>query len=193
MVLGIQWLHTLGTYSANHQKYFISFNWKGQKHKLYGFPTPENQIISSPQMTKIIQKGVPAYIVQCHQLEILSTKMINEGSPEVQGLIQKHEKVFQDLPMKMPPNREIEHTIEVKAGLDPVNIKPYRYPHHHKTEIEKIIQDLLKCGVISKSKSPYAAPVILVRKKDGSFRLCIDYRGLNKITIKNKFPIPFIN
>ena len=95
--------------------------------------------------------------------------------------------------MKMPPNREIEHTIEVKARSDPVNIKPYHYPHHQKTKIENIIQDLLKCGVISKSKSSYAAPVILVRKKDGSFRLCIDYRGLNKIAIKNKFPIPFIN
>ena len=52
---------------------------------------------------------------------------------------------------------------------------------------------MLKCGVISKSRSPYAAPVVLVRKKDGSFRLCIDYRGLNKLTIKNKFPIPFID
>ena len=52
---------------------------------------------------------------------------------------------------------------------------------------------MLKCGVISKSRNPYAAPVVLVRKKDGSFRLCIDYRGLNKVTIKNKFPIPFID
>ena len=95
--------------------------------------------------------------------------------------------------MKIPPNREIKHTIEVKARSGPVNIKPYRYPHHHKTEIEKIIQDLLKCGVISKSKSPYAAPFILVRKKYGSFQLCIDYKGLNKITINNKFPIPFID
>ena len=54
-------------------------------------------------------------------------------------------------------------------------------------------QDLLKCGVISKSKSPYATPVMLVRKKDGSFRLCINYKGLNKVTIKNKFPISFID
>ena len=52
---------------------------------------------------------------------------------------------------------------------------------------------MLKCGVISKSRSPYAAPIVLVRKKYRSFRLFIDYRGLNKVTIKNKFPIPFIN
>jgi hypothetical protein len=52
---------------------------------------------------------------------------------------------------------------------------------------------LLKCGVITKSRSPYATPVVLVQKKDGSFRLCIYYHGLNKIKIKNKFPIPFID
>ena len=60
-------------------------------------------------------------------------------------------------------------------------------------KIERLIQDLLKCGVIMTSRSPYATPIVLVWKKDGSFRLCIDYRGLNKITIKNKFPIPFID
>eukprot|EP00253_Pinus_taeda_P006192 PITA_06192 len=165
----------------------------GQKYKLHGFQAPENQIVSSSQMMKMIRKGAPAYVIQCHQLEMLSANMTSEESPEIQDLIRKHEKVFQGLPLKMLPNREIEHKIEVKAGSDQVNIKPYRYPHHQKTEIERLIQDLLKCGIISKSKSPYAAPMVLVRKKDGSFRLCFDYRGLNKITIRKKFPIPFID
>ena len=79
---------------------------------------------------------------------MLSANMINKESPEIQDLIQKHGKIFQDMPMKMPPNREIKHTIEVKAGSDPVNIKPYRYLHHQKAEIERLIQDLLKCGII---------------------------------------------
>jgi hypothetical protein len=95
--------------------------------------------------------------------------------------------------MKLPPNRNIEHIIEVKPDSTPVNIRPYRYPHHHKTETKRLIQYLLKCGVITTSRSPYEALVVLVQKKYGSFRLCIDYRGLNKITIKNKFPIPFID
>jgi hypothetical protein len=146
VVLGIQWLRTLGTYAANHQVQFIKFKWGGQKYKLHGFQAPENQVVSSSQMMKLSRKGAPAYVVQCHQLEMLSANMTREESPEIQDLIRKHEKVFQDLPMKMPPNREIEHTIEVKAGSDPVNIKPYRYPHHQKTEIERLIQDLLKCG-----------------------------------------------
>ena len=89
--------------------------------------------------------------------------------------------------MELPPERKIEHVIEIESRSSPVNVKPYSYPHH-KTEIEILIRDLLKCGVITESQSPYAAPVVLVRKKDGSFRLCIDYRGLNKITIEDKFP-----
>ena len=95
--------------------------------------------------------------------------------------------------MQLPPKIGIEHINEVKSRSNPIKVIPYRYPHHHETEIERLVQDLLKCGVITKSRSPYAAPVVLVRKKDGSFRLCIDYQGLNKITIKNKFPIPFID
>ena len=95
--------------------------------------------------------------------------------------------------MEIPPNRKIEHLIELEPREKPVSIRPCRCPHHHKTEIERLTQYLLKCGVISKSRSPYAAPVVLVRKKDGSFKLCIDYRGLDKVTIKNKFPIMFID
>lgn len=113
--------------------------------------------------------------------------------PEITTFIQKYNKVFQEWPMKYPPESMIEHIIEVKPDATPVNAKPYRYPHHHKTKIERLIQDVLKCGVITKSRSPYVAPVLLVRKKDGSFRLCIDYRALNKITIKNKFAISFID
>ena len=69
--------------------------------------------------------------------------------------------------MELPPESKIEHVIEIKSGSSPVNVKPYRYPHHHKTEIERLIHDLLKCGVIKEIRSPYVAPLVLVRKKDG--------------------------
>jgi hypothetical protein len=193
VVLGIQWLQILGTYSTNHQKQFIKFKWEGRQYKLYGFHSPPTQIISSQQMDKLIQKGAPAYMAHCHQMQLLTTEIVKSRHPEIQTLIQKYDKVFHDLPMKLPPNRNIEHIIEFKLDSAPINIRPYRYPHHHKTKIERLIQDLLKCGVITTSRSPYAAPVVLVRKKDRSFILCINYRGLDKITIKNKFPIPFID
>ena len=121
-------------------------------------------------------------------MELLTSEVVKQDHPEIQGLIQKYKKVFEDLPMELRPERKIEHVIEIKSGSSPVNVKPYRYPHHHKTEIERSIHDLLKCGVITEIQSPYATPVVLVQKKDGSFRLCIDYRGLNKITINSNSP-----
>lgn len=87
VVLGIQWLQTLGTYVANHKVQSIRFKWGGQRYKLHGFQAPKNQIVSSSQMMKMIRKGALAYVVQCHQLEMLSANMISEESPKIQDLI----------------------------------------------------------------------------------------------------------
>ena len=70
MVLGFQWLQTLGIYSANHQKHFIRFKWQGKKYKLYGFQPPQTQVVTSRHMEKLIRKGASAYFIQCHQIEI---------------------------------------------------------------------------------------------------------------------------
>ena len=94
-------------------------------------------------------------------MEILMCEGDMEKQPEIQELIEKNHKVFQELPMELPPNRKIEHIIEIEPGTKPASSKPYRYSHHHKTEIERLTQDLLKCGVISKSRSPYATSVVL--------------------------------
>ena len=67
--LGVQWLQTLGTYSANHQKHFIKFKWQGKNYKLHGFQPLDTQVVSSQQMDKLIQKGASTYVIQCHQME----------------------------------------------------------------------------------------------------------------------------
>ena len=113
-------------------------------------------------MEKLIRKGAPAYVVQCQEMELLTSEVVKPGHPEIQGLIQKLKKVFEDLHMELPPKRKIKHVIEIMSGSSPVNVKPYRYPHHHKTEIEILIRELLQCGVITEIQSPYAAPVVLV-------------------------------
>ena len=79
------------------------------------------------------------------------------------------------------------------AGANPINKRPYRYAKRKKDVIDKLMQDSLKSGIIQKSSSPFASPVVLDGKKDGSWRLCVDYRDLNKQTIKDRFPIPLVD
>lgn len=93
----------------------------------------------------------------------------------------------------LPPSRPSDHHIPLISGAQPVNVRPYRYNPLQKTEIEKQIRDMLKTGIIQHSTSPFASPVLLVKKKDGSWRFCIDYRQLNNITVKNKHPLPVVD
>ncbi|KAL4352593.1 hypothetical protein GQ457_06G013560 [Hibiscus cannabinus] len=93
----------------------------------------------------------------------------------------------------LPPPRNTDHAIHVEPGSKPVNVKPYRYPHFQKGEIERQVQQMLTTEVIQRSNSPYSSPVLLVKKKDGTWRFCVDYRALNAITVKDKFPIPTVD
>ena len=78
-------------------------------------------------------------------------------------------------------------------GAQPFRLRPYRYNPAQKDEIETQVRELLKNGLIKESTSPFASPVLLVKKKTGDWRLCVDYRKLNALTIKNKFPLPVID
>ena len=79
--------------------------------------------------------------------------------------------------------------IELEAGTLPIKIHPYKHPKRFKDEIEKEIIELLNLGLIRPSSSPFSSSVVLVKKKDGTLRMCIYYRALNKKTIKNRYPI----
>ena len=88
--------------------------------------------------------------------------------------------------------KEVSHEIDLKADARIPRIPPYRRTPKEEDQIVTIVNDLLKKGFIEPSKSPYSSPVVLVKKKDGSFRLCVDYRVLNEATIKDPFPLPRI-
>ncbi|KAL0324565.1 UNVERIFIED_CONTAM: Transposon Ty3-G Gag-Pol polyprotein [Sesamum calycinum] len=96
-------------------------------------------------------------------------------------------------PRTLPPERTIEHHIELVPDAIPRKQHPYRYAYGQKTEIEKIVREMLESGIIRISQSSFASPVLLVKKKDGGWRLCVDYRYLNKLTVKHNFPIPVID
>lgn len=106
--------------------------------------------------------------------------------------MQQYEDIFRE-PQGLPPRRYHDHRIPLKEGSQPVNQQSYRVPYFQKNEIERQVTEMLNTGVIQPSTSPFASPVILVKKKDGTWRMCIDYRKLNDITVKNKYHIPIID
>ena len=105
----------------------------------------------------------------------------------------KYDRVFSDIPPRRPPNRGIENIIELEEGAKPMMVTPYRHPKRLKDEIEKTSKELLAISHIRPSKSHFAYSIVLVNKKDGTLRMCIDYRVLNKKTIKNRYSIPRID
>jgi hypothetical protein len=100
--------------------------------------------------------------------------------------------VFQEELPGMPPDRDIEFSIELIPETAPISKRPYRMDVKDLVELRKQIEELLEKGFILPSSSPWGAPVLFVNKKDGSRRMCVDYRSLNEVTIKNKYPLPRI-
>ena len=108
-------------------------------------------------------------------------------------MVREYVSVFpRDLP-GLPPDREIVFSIELMPGTAPISRAPYRLAPAELKELKVQLEDMIEKGFIRPSHSPWGAPVLFVKKKDGSLRLCIDYRGLNKVTIKNKYPLPRID
>jgi hypothetical protein len=101
--------------------------------------------------------------------------------------------VFPDELLGMPPDRDIEFAIELQPRTAPISKRPYRMPPAELAELKKQLQDLLDKGFIRPSTSPWGCPALFVKKKDESLRMCVDYRPLNAVTIKNKYPLPRID
>jgi hypothetical protein len=114
--------------------------------------------------------------------------------PEIQDIpvVCEFPDVFpEDLP-GLPPERDVEFVIELKPGTAPVSRRSYRMPPNELAELKKQLQDLLEKGFIRPSSSPWGYPAIFVKKKDQTLWMCMDYRPLNEVTIKNKYPLPQI-
>jgi hypothetical protein len=102
-------------------------------------------------------------------------------------VVDEYPDVFPEELHGMPPDRDVEFVIELVLGIAPIYKSPYRMSDKHLAELKEQIQELQGKGYIRPSSSPWGAPVIFVPKKDGTQRLCVDYRALNAVTVKNKY------
>jgi hypothetical protein len=137
---------------------------------------------------------------QGERIEYVSTPSSSNGAVnsvegkalEDIGVVNEFPDVFPEHLLGMPPDRDIEFSIELIPGTAPISKRPYRTDVKDLAELKKQIEELLSKGFIRPSSSPWGAPTLFVDKKDGSRRLCIDYRSLSEVTIKNKYPLPRI-
>jgi hypothetical protein len=107
-------------------------------------------------------------------------------------VVQEYPDVFPEELPGMPPDRDTEFHIELLPGTPPISKRPYRMPVNVLVELKKQIAELQAKGSIRPSSSPWGAPVLFVEKKDVTQWMCVDYRSLNEVTIKNKYPLPII-
>ena len=211
MILGNPWFSThaplLDTKKA---MFFIS----------EGVPTPVTitgdrsiagiPLISHLQARRAIRKGAECALlyvrVSSVHPAVLNSKQVgsihgsdtavshSDQESRMKALLDQYQHLMlrDGLPPQLPPSRPEDHRIELVPGATPPSQFPYRLSKALEGELESQISDLLRAGFIRPSSSPFAAPVLFVLKKDKSARLCVDYRALNKLTIKNKFPMPRI-
>jgi hypothetical protein len=129
-------------------------------------------------------QGCFAWLAHIRELE--------KGSIDLASIlvVREFRDVFQEELPGLPPVREIEVSIETIPGVSPIARSPYRMATMELAELKVQLQELLDKGFIRPSNSLWGAPVLFVKKKDGTLRLCIDYRQLNKVAVKNRYPLP---
>ncbi|KAL2246181.1 UNVERIFIED_CONTAM: Transposon Ty3-I Gag-Pol polyprotein [Sesamum indicum] len=146
-----------------------------------------NCLISAVTAFNLIKEGCEAYLASVHD-----TKKVSPGVLDVL-VVRKFPNVFPDDLPGLPPHREVDFEIDTILGAAPISIASYRMAPSELKELKKRLEELLDKGFIQPSISPWGGPVLFVKKKDESMRLCVDYRQLNRITIKNKYPLPRID
>jgi len=178
VIFGVDWMLTFGV-SINCLTKSITFS----------KPVAEvgGKFLTAEQVKKSLD-GEACVFMMFASLKENSEKGIGEWP-----VVQEIPEVFQDDITELPLEREVEFAIDLVPGMSPISIASYRMFASELGGLEKQLEELLEKQFVRPSVSPWGAPVLLVKKKDGSMRLCVDYWQLNKVTIKNRYPLPRID
>ena len=149
--------------------------------------TLPNSIMTAMKASKMLRKSYQGYLA--YAIEVRDSRSRLEDIP----VVREFPDVFpEDLP-GIPLDREIDFQIELAPGTEPISKAPYRMAPLELKELKVLMEELVSKGFVRPSTSPWGAPILFVKKKDGSLRLCINYRELNKVTIRNQYPLPRID
>ncbi|WVZ54205.1 LOW QUALITY PROTEIN: hypothetical protein U9M48_005042 [Paspalum notatum var. saurae] len=172
LILGMDWLETHSPMKIHWKYKWLSRPYQGSSELIHGHNSP-------------ILDGVLVQLAVQDQLDQLQQSV----PPLVLALLSEFAPVFEPV-SGLPPEHYCDHVIPLVPGAQPVSVRPYRYPPALKDEIKTQVRELLHKGLIQPSSSPFSSPMLLVKKKDGSWRPVVDYRYLNALTVRGKFPIP---
>ncbi|XP_042008969.1 uncharacterized protein LOC121757502 [Salvia splendens] len=196
VILGMTWLKSLRRVTNDYEVGTIEFIREGVPVCLKVTPPTPKQLslrsfasLLTMQGTTDLFELIPIQQDGPMAGETVELKFSTGLPPSISRILDAHNSVF-SMPSGMPPPHPFDHRIHLLLRTKPVNVRPYRYPYFQKNEIEKQVKEMLASGIIRPSQSPFSSPVLLIRKKDGTFRFCIDYRALNTATVPDHLPIP---
>ena len=153
---------------------------------------PQDNILSALQFKRAVKKGCTPLLIYLKDVQNKEPSSRLENNL-IGSLVKEYEDIFQPIPTGLPPVREMAHTIPLEEGHKPHFRPIYRLSPLEIEEAKRQITEYIHKGWIEPSSSPYGSPILFVKKKDGGLRMVIDYRALNKLTIKNRYPLPRID
>ncbi|GJW28081.1 putative reverse transcriptase domain-containing protein [Tanacetum coccineum] len=185
LVIGMDWLSDNQAKIICNKKMVKLKSPNGEVTCIYGDKKSRGlNLISTMKTIKCLRKGCMAYLAYVTEAKEIEKKEVSNIP-----VVSDFSDVFPDDLPGIPPERQVEFGIDLIPGATPIAKAPYRLAPTEMQELMKQLQELLDKGFIQPSSSPWGAPVLFVKKKDGSMCMCIGYRELNKVTIKNKYPL----
>ncbi|XP_004296076.1 PREDICTED: uncharacterized protein LOC101299658 [Fragaria vesca subsp. vesca] len=188
LLLGAQWLDTLGFIGLHFAEKVMAFTANGRCHVLHGIKGRTHELDEQALYAMLSQEQLD----DLHSFPKPKLTPLQAHHPKVQQVLESFQDLFTP-PTNLPPKRPIDHCIPLQPNTGPINVRPYPYGHSQKNELEAQVREMLSQGIIRPSRSPFSSPVLLVRKKDKTWRFCVDYRAWNAATIKDRFPIPVVD